>query len=70
MVELRPLSDQYYQIKREAKTLYPFLRKLYERRSLKFGTLKAYMDEECSKLKNEKNINELWGHWVLFHFIS
>ena len=35
---------------REAKTLDPFLRKLRELRSVKFGTVILYKEEECRML--------------------
>jgi hypothetical protein len=36
---------------REGKPLYPFLSKLRERRSVRFGIVKVYVEKECRKIK-------------------
>ena len=44
-----------YMLMREAKTLYPFLRKLHGRRSVKFGTIMVYIEKECRMLIFKNN---------------
>jgi hypothetical protein len=36
---------------REGKPLYPFLRKMGARRSVRFGMVKVYVEKECRKIK-------------------
>jgi hypothetical protein len=41
---------------REGKPLYPFLKKLGARRSVRFGIVKVYVEKECRKIKFMYNI--------------